>query len=161
MGRFWNFNIGELALYDLPAVVDHVLRETGHTKVAFIGHSQGNATMFVSLARGMRPQLASKLSCFIALAPAVFAGPLTTGFPFTYIKQMKWKTWRKVFGVLGALAQSLSERMLTLGRLHPAHDNFVQLCTQSALCSLGLPDVLQAFRLVGSQVNACSHCRMY
>ncbi|GAA5892412.1 uncharacterized protein JCM6883_007347 [Sporobolomyces salmoneus] len=98
--RFWDYNIKELALYDLPAMVDHVRRDTGYDKVAFIGHSQGNATMFCSLAQGMVPELGQKLSLFIALAPAVFAGPLTTGFPFTYLKSMKWKTWRRWFGVL-------------------------------------------------------------
>ncbi|GAA5820182.1 hypothetical protein JCM10212_006498, partial [Sporobolomyces blumeae] len=98
--RFWDYNIKELALYDLPAMVDHVRRDTGYDKVAFIGHSQGNATMFCSLAQGMVPELGKKLSIFIALAPAVYAGPLTTGFPFTYLKSLKWRTWRKWFGVL-------------------------------------------------------------
>ncbi|KDE09117.1 hypothetical protein MVLG_00832 [Microbotryum lychnidis-dioicae p1A1 Lamole] len=98
--RFWDYNIKELALYDLPAMVDHVRRETGYDKIAFIGHSQGNATMFCSLAQGMVPELGEKLSVFIALAPAVYAGPLTTGFPFGALKSMKWKTWRRWFGVL-------------------------------------------------------------
>lgn len=143
-----DYNIKELALYDLPAMVDHVRRETGYDKVssrssskldrrdheltspvahleqiAFIGHSQGNATMFCSLgsflsfsltcaslsiyradaqptltAQGMVPELGLKLSIFIALAPAVYAGPLTTGFPFGALKSMKWKTWRRWFG---------------------------------------------------------------
>lgn len=67
----WDYNIRELALYDLPAVVEHVKKESrcrknvasmrhttdrlvdaaGYDKVAFIGHSQGNATMFVSLGK--------------------------------------------------------------------------------------------------------------
>ncbi|BGO98691.1 Alpha/Beta hydrolase fold [Rhodotorula toruloides] len=98
--RFWDYNIKELALYDLPAMVDHVRRDTGYDKIAFIGHSQGNATMFCALAQGMVPELGEKLSLFIALAPAVYAGPLTTGFPFSAIKSMKWKTWRRWFGVL-------------------------------------------------------------
>ncbi|KAK4704098.1 lysosomal acid lipase/cholesteryl ester hydrolase, partial [Phenoliferia sp. Uapishka_3] len=98
--RFWDFNIKELALYDLPALVDHVRRDTGYDKIAFIGHSQGNATMFCSLAQGMVPELGEKMSLFIALAPAVYAGPLTTGFPFTALKGMKWRTWRRVFGIL-------------------------------------------------------------
>lgn len=72
------------------------------TQIAFIGHSQGNATMFCSLAQGMVPELGEKLSIFIALAPAVYAGPLTTGFPFTYLKSMKWKTWRRWFGQFGS-----------------------------------------------------------
>ncbi|GAA98014.1 uncharacterized protein L969DRAFT_59842 [Mixia osmundae IAM 14324] len=98
--RFWDYNIRELAMYDLPAVVDHVLAETGYDQLAFIGHSQGNATMFCSLARGMVPQIGDKLSVFIALAPAVYAGPLTTGFPFGALVNMPWKTWKRIFGTL-------------------------------------------------------------
>lgn len=101
--RFWDYNMKELAIYDLPALVDHVLRDTGYHKLAFIGHSQGNATMFCSLAKGMIPRLGSKLSCFIALAPAVYAGPLTSGFPFGALKSMRWRTWRVVFGILDFL----------------------------------------------------------
>ena len=44
-----DYNIKELALYDLPAMVDHVRKETGYDTLSFIGHSQGNATMFCSL----------------------------------------------------------------------------------------------------------------
>jgi len=55
----------------------------------------------------MVPELGQKLSLFIALAPAVFAGPLTTGFPFTYLKSMKWKTWRRWFGELYKLTHFL------------------------------------------------------
>ena len=48
-------------------------------QIAFIGHSQGNGIAFVSLSKGMRPEVGAKLSCFVALAPAVFAGPLNGG----------------------------------------------------------------------------------
>lgn len=48
----------------------------------------------------MVPSLGESLSVFVALAPAVYAGPLTRGFPFTAIKNMPWKTWRRIFGVL-------------------------------------------------------------
>jgi hypothetical protein len=71
--RFWDYNIRELALYDLPAIIEHVKKDSmfilstmkayetqkakltlhttsaGYETVAFVGHSQGNATMFVSL----------------------------------------------------------------------------------------------------------------
>jgi pimeloyl-ACP methyl ester carboxylesterase len=94
-----DWTIRELALYDLPALVDWVCLATGYDKIAFIGHSQGNGVGFLSLSLGHRPELGDKLSCFIALAPAVFAGPLTHGFPFTVLKKVKWKTWQRVFGV--------------------------------------------------------------
>ncbi len=48
----------------------------------------------------MCPSLGTKLSCFIALAPAVYAGPLTTGFPFTALSRLEWSTWKRFFGVL-------------------------------------------------------------
>lgn len=133
-------------MYDLPALVEHVCRETGYDKVsqphstslpstiplelwlpyllpscryrsllspehlprvsiadpqiAFIGHSQGNGLAFISLSLGMCPNLGKKLSVFIALAPAVYAGPLTTGFPFTALNRLEWSTWKRLFGVL-------------------------------------------------------------
>lgn len=48
----------------------------------------------------MRPDIGHKLSCFIALAPAVFAGPLTHGFPFTVLSNLNWSRWRLFFGSL-------------------------------------------------------------
>ncbi|WVQ82841.1 hypothetical protein IAT38_004974 [Cryptococcus sp. DSM 104549] len=98
--RFWDWTIRELAMYDLPALVEHVCRETGYDKIAFIGHSQGNGLAFISLSLGMCPSLGKKLSVFIALAPAVYAGPLTTGFPFTALNKMEWSRWKRFFGVL-------------------------------------------------------------
>ncbi|PWZ01216.1 alpha/beta-hydrolase [Testicularia cyperi] len=98
--RFWDYNIRELAIYDLPALVDWICKETGYEKIAYIGHSQGNGTMFISLSKGMVPELGQKLSYFAALAPAVYAGPLTSCFPFTTLGQMEWKQWKRFFGVL-------------------------------------------------------------
>ena len=98
--RFWDYNIRELAIYDIPALVDYVCKETGYDKIAYIGHSQGNGTAFISLSRGMVPELGSKLSWFGALAPAVFAGPLTLSFPFSSLSQLEWRTWKRLFGVL-------------------------------------------------------------
>ncbi|BEI82820.1 hypothetical protein CcaverHIS002_0306880 [Cutaneotrichosporon cavernicola] len=98
--RFWDWTIRDLAMYDLPAMVDHVCKETGYDKIAFIGHSQGNGLTFISLSLGMVPNLGKKLSVFIALAPAVYAGPLTHGFPFTTLNRLEWPAWRRIFGVL-------------------------------------------------------------
>ncbi|KIM27300.1 hypothetical protein M408DRAFT_330180 [Serendipita vermifera MAFF 305830] len=98
--RFWDWTIRELAMYDLPALVEWVCLATGYDKIGFIGHSQGNGVAFLSLSLGHRPELGEKLSCFIALAPAVFAGPLTHGFPFTVLNKVKWKSWQRIFGVL-------------------------------------------------------------
>jgi len=98
--RFWDWNIRDLAVYDLPALVDYVRNATGYEKIGLIGHSQGNGTAFISLSLNMVPDLGTKLTYFGALAPAVFAGPLTTCFPFTVLSHMDWQSWRRFFGVL-------------------------------------------------------------
>jgi hypothetical protein len=38
--EFWYFSIDQLALIDLPTMIDFVLGKTGASKLAFVGHSQ-------------------------------------------------------------------------------------------------------------------------
>ncbi|KIM84051.1 hypothetical protein PILCRDRAFT_6891 [Piloderma croceum F 1598] len=105
--RFWDWTIRELAMYDLPALVNHVCDVTGYSKIAFIGHSQGNGLAFLSLSKGLRPDLGNKLSLFVALAPAVYAGPLTRGFPFTSLCHLGWRGWKWVFGTFNQFRKIL------------------------------------------------------
>ena len=35
--RYWNFSIDELARYDVPALINHVLASTGFTSLRYIG----------------------------------------------------------------------------------------------------------------------------
>ncbi|KAI7894384.1 Alpha/Beta hydrolase protein [Mucor mucedo] len=72
--EYWNWGLKELGIYDFPAMVDYVRSFTDFSKIAYIGHSQGNAQAFIGLS--LIPELADKLSCFVALAPAVFSGNL-------------------------------------------------------------------------------------
>ncbi|KAI8880438.1 alpha/beta-hydrolase [Backusella circina FSU 941] len=72
--EYWNWGLKELAVYDFTAMIDHVRESTGYSKVAYIGHSQGNAQAFIALS--LCPEVANKLSFFVALAPAIFSGNL-------------------------------------------------------------------------------------
>lgn len=63
---------------DLPAMIDYVLHETNSTKLGYVGHSQGCATMFAALAA--IPNFASKLNNFVALAPVVKTAAVTVPF---------------------------------------------------------------------------------
>ena len=38
--RFWDFSWDEMAAYDLPAVIDHVLAATGRAQLAYVGVSE-------------------------------------------------------------------------------------------------------------------------
>ncbi|KAI8610096.1 Alpha/Beta hydrolase protein [Chytriomyces sp. MP71] len=94
--EFWNWCLDDLAGYDVPAVIEGVRQWTGWEKVGYIGHSQGNAQMFMALK--IDPSLNSKLSCFVALAPAVYIGPLLDAFPVNQLVQLPTATHRTVFG---------------------------------------------------------------
>jgi len=56
--EFWDWSVDELAKYDVPAIVDHVLTHTGHSKVTWIGHSQGNGQAFMAMSKNQ--ELAKK-----------------------------------------------------------------------------------------------------
>ena len=67
--EFWEFSIDELASLDLPAVVDYVLKTTGHPTLTYIGYSQGSAQAFAGLS--ISEDLNAKISLFIGIAPAM------------------------------------------------------------------------------------------
>ncbi|CAB3241286.1 unnamed protein product [Arctia plantaginis] len=45
--EFWDFSIDEMAMYDLPAVIDYVLKETSETQLSYVAHSQGVALLLI------------------------------------------------------------------------------------------------------------------
>ncbi|KAI8901794.1 Alpha/Beta hydrolase protein [Globomyces pollinis-pini] len=67
--RYWNYSIDEMALFDVPAVVDFILEMTGHCKISYIGFSQGSAKAFAALS--LSEELNHKINRMIGLAPAM------------------------------------------------------------------------------------------
>lgn len=97
--RFWAWGMMELA-EDLVDVVNYILQQTGYSQLAYIGHSQGTASMFLALSNGKYPSLGNKLSSFCALGPAVFPGPSLRRFPFRVMQLLTSRfAWSFVFGV--------------------------------------------------------------
>ena len=72
--QFWNWCIDDLAKYDVPAMVDYVLKQNGDTKLTWIGLSQGNGQAFIALSSN--PHVAEKIRIMIALAPTARIGQL-------------------------------------------------------------------------------------
>jgi hypothetical protein len=54
---------------------------------------------FLALAKDQSPQIGQSLSCFIALAPAVYAGPHLRTFQFSFVRIMSAPLYRAFFGV--------------------------------------------------------------
>lgn len=68
--HYWAFSWHQIGYYDLPAMIDYALNQSGETKLQFIGHSQGTTAFFVMSA--LRPNYNSKIKLMHALAPVAF-----------------------------------------------------------------------------------------
>ncbi|NXE47897.1 LIPM Lipase, partial [Casuarius casuarius] len=65
--EFWDFSFHEMAMYDLPAMVDFLLQKIGQQKLYYIGHAQGNSLGFIAFSAML--QLAEEIRLFFGLAP--------------------------------------------------------------------------------------------
>ncbi|CAG9860319.1 unnamed protein product [Phyllotreta striolata] len=68
--EFWQFSWHEIGVFDIPAVIDHILSQTNETMLNYIGHSQGCTSVFVM--GSDRPEYNDKIRIMIGLAPGVF-----------------------------------------------------------------------------------------
>jgi pimeloyl-ACP methyl ester carboxylesterase len=65
---FWKFSFDDMATYDVPALINYVVNITGQESIIYVGHSQG--CMVGLICFGERPDIASKISLFVQMAPA-------------------------------------------------------------------------------------------
>lgn len=68
--EFWDFTWHEIGFYDLPAMIDLVLNQTGSDKLFYVGHSQGTTVACVLLCT--KPNYNDKIVQLHLMAPAVF-----------------------------------------------------------------------------------------
>ncbi|KAK0386196.1 hypothetical protein NLU13_6033 [Sarocladium strictum] len=97
--RMWCWNIRQMGVFDLPALVSRVLFETGFEKIGLICHSQGTTQALVALAKEQRPDIGEKLTVFCALAPAAYAGPLIGKMYFRFMRIISPGFFRIMFGI--------------------------------------------------------------
>ncbi|XP_077292438.1 lipase 3-like [Arctopsyche grandis] len=72
--KFWKFSWHEIALHDLPAMIDYVLAQTGRQKLHYVGHSQGTTTFFVMGSE--KRAYNNKIASMHALSPVAYMGHL-------------------------------------------------------------------------------------
>lgn len=68
--EFWEFSWDENGKFDIPAMIDKILEETGHEKIHYAGHSMGT-TGFMVMANE-RPEHAEKIIMANLLAPVAY-----------------------------------------------------------------------------------------
>lgn len=68
---FWNFTWYEMGIYDHPAVIDYILEKTMHSKLHYIGYSQGTTSLLVLLSE--RPEYNDRIHIASLMAPVGYA----------------------------------------------------------------------------------------
>lgn len=68
--EYWDFSWHEIAVFDLPAMIDYTLAFTGRPKLHYIGHSMGT-TVYLALISEL-PSYGSKIISSQMLAPAAY-----------------------------------------------------------------------------------------
>ncbi|PHZ14919.1 alpha/beta-hydrolase [Rhizopus microsporus ATCC 52813] len=127
--EYWDWGLKELGIYDFKAMLDHVREYSGYSRVAYIGHSQGNAQAFIGLS--LCPEIANKLSCFVALAPAIFSGTLVNTYPLRLLINLN--DW--LYSILFGTAAFLPVMTVVQTIMHPRLFCFLAYCMFSYLFS--------------------------
>lgn len=100
-----SWNVDDLVRYDMPAILDYVERETGHTRVNWVGHSLGGMMVFPYLELSTEPE---RIANFVGMGSTIiqaktpqmkmlranagiralskFASPGRLGRPLTYFR---------------------------------------------------------------------------
>jgi pimeloyl-ACP methyl ester carboxylesterase len=118
--RMWAWNIRQMGVMDLPALISRVLAETGFEKLGLVCHSQGTTETFVALAKEQRPDLGEKISVFCALAPAVYAGPLIGKMYFKFMRVISPGMFRIFFGIHAFIPLMMTMHRFLPGKLYGA-----------------------------------------
>lgn len=75
---FWEFSVDDIALHDLPAMINHALRTSQQQKLYYVGHSLGATEIFALAAS--RPEYNDKIKMVYAMAPIVYAAHAKSPF---------------------------------------------------------------------------------
>jgi len=94
--EFWKFSWDEMGKFDIPAMIDKILKVTGQEKIFYIGHSMGT-TGFMVMANE-RPEYQEHIHLASFLAPVAYVdhlkGPLRYLAPYSH--SLEW-----IFNFLG------------------------------------------------------------
>ncbi|XP_049768597.1 lipase 3-like [Schistocerca cancellata] len=117
--QFWQFSWHEIGYYDLPAMIDYILEQTGHSDLFYIGHSQGTTVFYVMAST--RTDYNDKIRLMSSLAPIGYVSHMTS----------------PVFQVLSLFIDELSilTQLIGLGEFLPSNE-FITMAGE-IMCSDG------------------------
>ncbi|XP_055901806.1 lipase 3-like [Eupeodes corollae] len=162
--KFWSFDWHEIAMYDLPAMMDYVLYYTDEEQLTYFGHSQGTTTFLVLNSLNLR--FNSRIKSAHLLAPVAFMenmeGPLVD---MAAILLGQPNIWPELFGDMEFLPST--KAMELLGYTACRDNSLLQdLCANVIFLITGydyenlnstiLPEII-ATTPAGSSINQITH----
>lgn len=94
---FWDFSWDEMAKYELPAMVNFILKKTGQSSLYYAGHSQGSLMAFAEFSRNQ--PLAKKIKAVFALGPVAYLGNMESPLKYLADYLPELEDFFKIFGV--------------------------------------------------------------
>ncbi|KAJ2951726.1 hypothetical protein O0L34_g13890 [Tuta absoluta] len=95
--QYWDYSFHEMGRYDLPATIDFVLKETGKSKLKYVGFSQGTTCFYLMVSE--RPEYAEKISLMVSFAPVAFVPNMKNAlFKLVGASPKTFEAIRKVIG---------------------------------------------------------------
>ncbi|XP_066999666.2 lipase 3 [Anabrus simplex] len=76
--EFWDFSWHENGIYDVPAEIDYILKNTGEQKLFYAGHSMGTTMFYVMTSE--KPEYNDKIRAMFSLAPIAFMNHMASPF---------------------------------------------------------------------------------
>jgi len=109
--EFWNFSWDDMGKYDIPAMIDHILKVTKQDQIFYVGHSMGT-TGFMVMANE-RPEYQDKIYLASFLAPVAFVDHMKAPIKFLapFSNQIGW-----IYNVVGGgefLPNNFMMKMIT------------------------------------------------
>lgn len=141
--QFWNYTFHELAIYDLPAMMNYVLRNTLKNKLHYIGHSQGTTTILVLLSE--LPDYNLLLQSVTLLSPVAFLGSLRN-LQLPSVMTLRYFTFTYVAPELGR--RNMEFDKLGSYEVFPFNKDIAYLATN--LCLSNIEVCKQVFKLSGA-----------
>ncbi|KAF2074882.1 hypothetical protein CYY_003801 [Polysphondylium violaceum] len=118
--EFWQFSYDEMGIYDLPTMIDYIIKETGFTQVPYVGHSEGTMQAWIAYLKDQ--DFSSKVPLFMALGPVGNVTHITNN-ALRALAELKIDDLFKIFGFNRFLPSPELLRFL-----------FIDFCTECDIC---------------------------
>lgn len=123
--KYWEFSWEQMGLYDLPAIVDHIIGKTNAKKINYVGFSQGTTAFLVFAS--MRPEYNALLNDVHLMAPVGYLQGLRQ--PLMKVAALFYKPLKRLANLFRVYKITMDTRLISKAiRLLCVNDRPENIC---------------------------------